>query len=175
MCRVATAEFDPVPASVPLARGFVDALLAQWELPALRDIALLLVTELVTNGVVHASTELSLVVAVADGILETGVTDCAGAPESIPLPNLQGDDAGDTRELLSEGGRVLVLVDSLADEWGVVPFALGKHVWFRLSTTDWSFRSTCPCQSMDLDRVRLDSGRYAVAVTGPWDPPRGHL
>ena len=172
MCRLATAEFDPVPGSVPLARRFVDALLGQWQLPAVRDIALLLVTELMTNGVVHASTELSLVVAVLDGTLEIGVTDCAGPPTSIPFPNLQGDDVEGTRELLSEGGRGLVLVDSLADEWGVAAFGPGKHVWFRLRTSDWSFHSACPCQNTDLDRVRLESGRYTVAVAGPWDTPR---
>ena len=100
-------------------------------------------------------------VPVADGALEIGVTDFD--PESLPLVRPQED------EILSEGRRGLFLVEQLSEEWGVVGLKEGKQVWFRLSTNDWSFNSTCPCHGDDLDRVRLESGRYAVAVAGAWD------
>jgi hypothetical protein len=69
----------------------------------------------------------------------------------------------------SRGGRGLLLVDSLADEWGVIRLVNGKQVWFRISTDDWSYRSGCMCHSDSIDRVRLESGRYALALPGPWD------
>jgi hypothetical protein len=52
---------------------------------------------------------------------------------------------------------------------GKVEHADGKQVWFRLSTEDWSYRSACLCQSDAIGRVRLDSGRYALAIPGQWD------
>ena len=70
----------------------------------------------------------------------------------------------------AEGGRGLRLVDMMAREWGVAHVPTGKQVWFRLDVGDaWPHRSECPCAGSDLGRVRLDSGRWAVAAPGPWD------
>jgi anti-sigma regulatory factor (Ser/Thr protein kinase) len=169
---VANAQYDAVVASVPLARQFISELLDRWEMVDLKEIAMLLASELVTNVLVHASTELALVVAVADGSLEVGVTDLD--PHSTPsvLPKLQQIQTALKDEVLAEGGRGLALVDLLSNEWGVVGFPHGKQVWFRLNASSWSYHSTCPCHSNELDRVRLESGHFAVAVAGPWDIPR---
>ena len=75
MCRVANAEFGAGPTSSASARHLVSDLLDRWELPSLIEDAELLTGELVNNAVGHASTDLALVVAVAEGILEIGVTD----------------------------------------------------------------------------------------------------
>lgn len=46
----------------------------------------------------------------------------------------------------------------------------GKQVWFRLSVDQaWPHLTDCPCAGEDLQRVRLESGRFAVAAPGPWD------
>jgi hypothetical protein len=47
----------------------------------------------------------------------------------------------------------------------------GKQVWFRLSAADWSYRSACECHADDVSRTRLESGRYALGMSGPWDAP----
>jgi anti-sigma regulatory factor (Ser/Thr protein kinase) len=171
VCRVANAEFGAVPTSSASARHLVSDLLDRWELPSLIEDAELLTGELVNNAVGHASTDLALVVAMAEGILEIGVTD--SEPQSVPFvkPKRESMAVQARDEVLAEGGRGLLLVGLLADEWGVVGLRQGKQVWFRLSTNDWSYNSACPCHGHDLGRVRLESGRFALAVAGPWDKP----
>ena len=119
----------------------------------------LLTSELVTNALIHARTEVQIAVAVADGSAEIGITDGApGMPEQR------------TASYPSEGGRGLRLVDAVAQEWGVANVGSGKQVWFRLDVgEEWPYRSSCPCGGEDLDRVCLESGRWAVPAAGPWD------
>jgi anti-sigma regulatory factor (Ser/Thr protein kinase) len=172
---VANAEFGAVPTSCASARHLVADLLDRWELPRLKDDAELLTGELVNNAIGHALTDLALVVAVAEQFLEIGVTD--SDPHSIPLVKSKWErmDVAGRDEALAEGGRGLLLVDLLADEWGVVGLKQGKQVWFRLSTNDWSYNSACPCHGHGLARVRLESGRYALAVAGSWDNASGSI
>ena len=173
MCRVANAEFDAGPTSSASARHLVSDLLDRWELPSLIEDAELLTGELVNNAVGHASTDLALVIAVAEGILEIGVTDSHPQSISFVKPKREDMAVAAREEVLAEGGRGLLLVGLLANEWGVVGLPQGKQVWFRLSTNDWSYNSACPCHGHDLGRVRLETGRYAQAVAGPWDSASG--
>ena len=173
MCRVANAEFGAGATSSASARHLVSNLLDRWELPSLIEDAELLTGELVNNAVGHASSDLALVVAVAEGILEIGVTDSHPQSISFVKPKREDMTVAAREEVLAEGGRGLLLVGLLADEWGVVGLPQGKQVWFRLSTNDWSYNSACPCHGDDLGRVRLESGRYALAVAGPWDSASG--
>ena len=159
MCRVASQEFRGTIAAVADARGFVTELLRRWGLESLVSDAELLTSELVTNAVLHARGDVTVTVAVAEGVAEIGVSD-----RSSDLPEQQA------RTWQAEGGRGLRLVDLVALEWGVVPVAGGKQIWFRLEIdAGWPHRTDCPCSGEDLDRVRLESGRYAVAAHGPWD------
>ena len=169
MCRVANAEFGAVPTSSASARHLVSDLLDRWELPSLIEDAELLTGELVNNAVGHASTDLALVVAVAEGILEVGVTDSDPDSTSFVKPKFERMEFTAREENLAEGGRGLLLIDLLADEWGVVRLEHGKQVWFRLSTNGWAYNSACSCSVPD--RIRLESGRYVVALAGPWDKP----
>lgn len=102
------------------ARQFVGDLLVD---PAeeLRQMALVLTSELVTNSVVHANTELDVRVELAPDHMRVEVTD--GDPRP-PDPAAHAPD-----EL---GGRGLVLVEALATAWGTKPCAGGKVVWFTL-------------------------------------------
>ena len=167
MCRVENAEFGGMPTSSASARHLVSETLDRWELPSLKDDAELLTGELVNNAIGHASTDLALVVAMGDGSLEIGVTDFD--PHSTPSvkPEFDRTEVTSRDQVLAEGGRGLLLVDLLAEEWGVAALERGKQVWFRLSTNDWPYTSACPCH--DPERVRLESGRYVMAVAGPWD------
>jgi anti-sigma regulatory factor (Ser/Thr protein kinase) len=173
MCRVLSRDLGRNAAAVGEARQVVAAALARWGLSELAPDAELLVSELVTNAVLHARTDVALTVAVADGTLEVGITD--RSPE-VPLPR-RGDDPTATPagprsavDWWAEGGRGLRLVDLISDEWGVATLAGGKQVWFRLAVdAEWPHRSDCPCGGEELERVRLESGRFAAARPGPWD------
>ena len=170
MCRISSVDYGPIPESVPLARRWLTAQLGTWELEQLEPDASLLVTELVTNAVVHAHSEVHVSAAVADGILEVAVSD---HEPQLPMPHshetaLATNDANDAE--IAEGGRGMELVDVIADEWGVAVLGAGKQVWFRLSVAEsWAHRTACPCHGEDLQRTRLASGRFAIAVAGAWD------
>jgi len=168
MCRVVSQELEPALHAVAQARRTVRRALDSWELATLTPDTELLVSELVTNALVHAGTETALTLAVADGVLEVGVTDRA---PGVPLPRRQGGSPGTVeQDWRAEGGRGLRLVELIADEWGLALIPEGKQVWFRLAVNEsWPHRTCCPCGGEELERVRLESGRYAVATPGPWD------
>ncbi|MEU0586153.1 ATP-binding protein [Streptomyces sp. NPDC006132] len=123
-------ELPPHRASVRAARDATRARLAAWQVP--EDVcanAVLLVSELVTNAVLHTLSERILCgvrllpeecfrLEVHDGDL-TG----RGIPERCPGP----DD---------EGGRGLLLVREIADSWGITrsPLTGGNAVWASLAT-----------------------------------------
>jgi anti-sigma regulatory factor (Ser/Thr protein kinase) len=159
MCRVVNRELPLAPSAVAEARTFVADALRRWELESLVPDAALLTSELVTNSLLHARTDVTVTVAVADGVAEVGVADrSASPPQARPLG------------VTGESGRGLHLVEQLAQDWGVVPTSRGKQVWFRLDVgSDWPHRIDCPCDGEELDRVRLETGRYAVPAPGPWD------
>lgn len=163
MCRVVTRELDGASGSAGDARRFVSDALEGWGLGELVVDSQLLVSELVANAVQHADSAVGVSVSVADGTLEVGVSD-----GSQVLPRPPGG-RGRTSDRLAESGRGLYLVNQLADAWGTALLPEGKQVWFRLVVdSDWPHLTSCPCGGKDLDRVRLDSGRYTVRVPGPW-------
>lgn len=105
-----------------LARGYVVA--ACLDVPADKlDVARLLVTELVTNAVLHGSGIVLLVVARDGAGLRVDVYDENPHPPVVvdPWP-------------LMENGAGMRLVAALADSWGVAPRdgLPGKRVWFGL-------------------------------------------
>src|SRR4051794_32541692 len=155
MCRVLTRQYPIAAGSVADARRWTRRTFRRWELDevAAGD-AVLLTSELVTNAVVHARSPVAVILAVAEGTLEVGVSDedPSAPPRRTPsVPGVRGapwpvDGPGAAPrprpdEVASEGGRGLLLVDELADEWGVVSLAEGKQVWFRLSAGKaWPYR-----------------------------------
>jgi anti-sigma regulatory factor (Ser/Thr protein kinase) len=170
VCRVAKAEFNADESAAAQARHFVTQWLQCWELAALADVAALLTSELVTNAVIHARSGPVVVLTVADGIIEVGVTDNDRQLPPVPSPNAKTIEASHKLpNATATGGRGLYLVNTLAHESGTVTLAAGKQVWFRLDANNWSYRSACTCHGENLDLVRLDSGRYALAIAGPWD------
>nr|WP_308121214.1 SpoIIE family protein phosphatase [Actinoplanes bogorensis] len=112
------------------ARALVRTVLEEAGLESLLNEALLLTTELSTNAVVHANTELDIEVrADATGLTVT-VTDFAPGPvEQLAVgPRNESVDIGE----VAERGRGLLLVDHFASRWGTVHEGSGKGVWFRL-------------------------------------------
>jgi anti-sigma regulatory factor (Ser/Thr protein kinase) len=111
----------PEPRSARQARRFVGDALHQLGADALRERASLLVSEVVTNAILHARTPLTLEVAFNGRTVWIGVTD--GSTGS-PLQRSYSRDA--------TTGRGLVLLEALSSSWGSTVTKTGKIVWFEL-------------------------------------------
>ncbi len=112
------------------ARAVVRAVLEEAGLDELLNEALLLTTELSTNAVVHAGTDLDIEVAADAAGLTVTVTDFAPGPVERLAVGTRNDrtDIGE----VAERGRGLLLVDHFASRWGTTHQRTGKGVWFRL-------------------------------------------
>ncbi|GAB7193189.1 ATP-binding protein [Kineococcus sp. NUM-3379] len=104
------------------ARSFLDRVWCGDHHSTLQDEAMLLVSELVTNAVVHGAPPVALRVE-CDGGAELVVAVSDGSPQP-PLRRESGRDA--------VSGRGIALVDLLSDRWGVDVTGGGKTTWFRL-------------------------------------------
>ncbi|MBZ6474792.1 ATP-binding protein [Streptomyces griseocarneus] len=112
--------------SVAAARRFAGALLAEWGLQDLVGDAVLLLSELVTNAVVHVpegAGEVKLVLRRTAEHLVAQVSDAGGC---LPECAEAGPD--------SENGRGMWLVEQIAARWGhhATGSGTGKTVWFAL-------------------------------------------
>jgi hypothetical protein len=97
-------------------------LLRHWGRPGRSETAELLTSELVTNALVHTDRDAVLTATVGPSGLRVEVRDFVARRPQPRVP-----DAGD-----STHGRGLLLVQSLADAWGVRVHGVGKAVWFEL-------------------------------------------
>jgi anti-sigma regulatory factor (Ser/Thr protein kinase) len=138
----AEASFQPDVSTVGEARRFVSDTLSAWDADDLSWTAMLLVTELATNAVLHASTPYDVSLERrGDGTLRLGVTD-----GSVRKPRAR-DYAVDATT-----GRGLGLVGSLAIAWGTSALANGKTVWCDIAPDPSDEMSAEP----DLDAFLLD-------------------
>jgi anti-sigma regulatory factor (Ser/Thr protein kinase) len=112
-----TASFEPTPESVRSARSFVREVLHAWRIDG--GMATLLTSEVVTNAVLHAGTDVTVDVARDDDCVRIEVFD--GSPR-MPMPVLVSRDA--------TSGRGLSIVDALSNSWGMESRPGGKVVWF---------------------------------------------
>ena len=131
--RVASAAYQPEPKAAAAARRFVRDTLQDWVVTGaadghgLVDDAVLLTSELVTNAVVHAGTQVQVTCRLADGAVEVVVSD--GHPGRL-VPEAPERDAVPSERT---GGRGLLLPAALASAWGVAYGRASKAVWFRLA------------------------------------------
>ncbi|GHA00274.1 ATP-binding protein [Streptomyces echinoruber] len=111
--------------AVPEARRALRELLRHWGRPGTSEIAELLTSELVTNALVHTGQDAVLTAVVEPRRLRVEVQDFTARRPRPRLPEVPDDEG--------TNGRGLVLVQSLADAWGVRPQGPGsKVVWFEL-------------------------------------------
>ncbi|MFF4752467.1 SpoIIE family protein phosphatase [Streptomyces sp. NPDC002514] len=123
--RTALNVAQTEPERVAEARQLLRALLHDWTSADQVDSAVLLISETVTNVLLHTDTDALL------------LAEISGAPGRRRL-RVEVTDSGDTLPHrrrtgeLASSGRGLLLIERLADAWGVDPRGEGKCVWFEL-------------------------------------------
>jgi serine phosphatase RsbU (regulator of sigma subunit)/anti-sigma regulatory factor (Ser/Thr protein kinase) len=113
------------PGQISSARADIRALLHDWTSPDQMESAVLLVSELVTNVLVHTDHDARLIADV-NGMPGTRRLHVEVGDRSDDMPHLR--DPGE----LASSGRGLFLIEELADSWGVDPRGDGKSIWFEL-------------------------------------------
>jgi anti-sigma regulatory factor (Ser/Thr protein kinase) len=95
-----------------------------WRMRDGEEPVLLCTDELVTNAIVHVSSDIELVVRHGEGVIRVEVHDRSSKP---PLRRVPPMDA--------ESGRGLQLVEALSSRWGVEAQGegAGKAVWFEVA------------------------------------------
>ncbi|MFF9915759.1 ATP-binding protein [Streptomyces sp. NPDC013457] len=109
--------------AVPEVRHALRRMLRTWGGPGASDVAELLTSELVTNALIHTDHGAVVTATVVPDSLRVEVRDFVS---KIPEPRVPIADDG-------TNGRGLVLVQELADSWGVEAHGVGKVVWFELN------------------------------------------
>jgi serine phosphatase RsbU (regulator of sigma subunit)/anti-sigma regulatory factor (Ser/Thr protein kinase) len=129
--KVARREFPPAPETAAAAREFVHDTLLSWGVTDPSDDVILLVSELVTNAVIHARSSLDVTVRRSEGATEVMVTD--SVPErAVPQAGPLSVDTSPSRENGRTGGLGLALASAIASSWGVSYGRNDKAVWFRI-------------------------------------------
>ena len=137
------ADFPADPSSAAKARRFVDATLRTWSCDTLVDVATLLVSELVSNAVLHTGTGIAVVIRRDEDRLRVEVRDgSARLPVAKHYSSMSGT------------GRGLLLVDRMSDQWGASRDGAGKVVWFELGST--TPETVDALGVFDFDAVDLD-------------------
>ena len=113
------------PVAAGAARRHVRTAIESWGVPADLHVATLLTSELVTNAIRYAGGSVRLFVTCSCGHLRIYVHDTS--PECPAALTAPAD---------AEDGRGLLLVDTLATEWGSYRTSGGKVVYFTLALTD---------------------------------------
>ncbi|MFE5715403.1 SpoIIE family protein phosphatase [Streptomyces sp. NPDC056501] len=122
LMTIAQAE----PERIAEAREQLRQLLHDWKDEDQLDSAVLMVSEMVTNVLVHTDGDALLVAEVACGEesrrLRVEVSDQS---DELPHKRHPGE--------MASSGRGLLLMEMLADEWGFDPRGEGKSIWFELN------------------------------------------
>jgi anti-sigma regulatory factor (Ser/Thr protein kinase) len=143
--------------SASSARRFVRDTLHSWGLDEHTEIATLLISELVTNAVLHAQSAPEVILLTAGSGLRVEVRDQSPV---LPARRHYGLQAGT--------GRGIVLVEEMASEWGAEPSGPGKVVWFELRA------GSGLTQSFSLDSEALgDLAELVGMAAGSGGAPAG--
>lgn len=122
----AKAKMAGEPESAGSARRFVAETLQRWDAASDLDTVSLLVSELVSNAIIHAQSDFEVSVMLRSHSIRVEVGDQSVV---VPVPrDAEPDDVS---------GRGMALVDALATGWGVTDRDEGgKTVWFEVPRFD---------------------------------------
>ena len=122
-----TARLAGEPPSVRSARRLVDEALRAWDCGDVFDEVALLVSELVTNAVLHGGGDVEVAVRLLPDSIRFEVMD---SNSELPV------DSGEVVDPDAESGRGLTLVSALSSAWGAERMEQGKSVWFEVPRLD---------------------------------------
>ncbi|MFJ9889963.1 SpoIIE family protein phosphatase [Streptomyces sp. NPDC091287] len=113
------------PERISVGRQLVRELLHDWRDPEQVDSAVLMVSEMATNVLVHTDGDALMVAEISGEQGERRLrVEVADASDELPHKRRPGE--------MASSGRGLVLMEMLADAWGVDPRGAGKSIWFEL-------------------------------------------
>ncbi|MGW7721698.1 ATP-binding protein, partial [Streptomyces chartreusis] len=116
-----------VPEAVGHARRFTRRTLRAWGVPQRdADTVLLVVSELVTNALVHTDGRVRLDLTLVNHRVRVAVADAS--PRTPVKPTSLSWEA--------TGGRGILLVEAMSAAWGTVPVSGGKQVWSEIAASD---------------------------------------
>lgn len=140
------------------ARRFVSQAIS--DLPGERqDSANLMVSELATNALVHASSGFSVSIDRSDTAVTISVTDRGDGTPAMQSPSSS-----------EPHGRGLRIVEALSDSWGITPTAgTGKSVWFQLSLRSTSVGRRQADVAATTNQA--ESGTASAEASRPGSPP----
>jgi anti-sigma regulatory factor (Ser/Thr protein kinase) len=150
----ASRSFSAAPSAVGDARRFLLELLQDWSGEGFEFGGPLVLTELVTNAVLHAHSPYEVRLSLLATHLVVEVHDTS---PRLPLRRHY--------ELDATTGRGMTLVSTLCSDWGVEPTAGGKVVWAHVRPDEW-------VEAQEPDDVGMDRGvttghRDVADVRGP--------
>lgn len=119
-----TRRFPKIEESVPQARAYVAKMLMQFPTDVV-DRVVLMVSELMTNAIVHANSSAELAADVDTFGVRITVTDAGGGR---PTPRTPSD--------FEAHGRGLRVVEALSDRWGIEYLPNSKSVWFSVQISE---------------------------------------
>jgi anti-sigma regulatory factor (Ser/Thr protein kinase) len=124
---IARADWDLVSGSgAPAeARALLADVCEAWGVPQVLDAALVVVSELVTNAVVHATGAVHMTVLLRRSNLHLVVRDASPEPPRRMTATLRTTNGVS----LDSGGRGLPLLDAMCKSWGHLSSDTGKAVW----------------------------------------------
>ncbi|MEX2552919.1 MAG: ATP-binding protein [Actinomycetota bacterium] len=122
----ALLSIPPDSASIATARRFTAAFLRNRELTDLIDTVVLLVSEVVTNAILHSGSGADLRLLSSGGAVRAEVRDRSSVLPAV----VQYSDTATT-------GRGMLIVESLATEWGTEVDGKGKVVWFSVDIASY--------------------------------------
>lgn len=135
MAAASSTTFPCGVSAVPGARRFARDVLHQRDVAeGTTETVILLVSELVTNAIVHAASPVELTMRVAPRMVTVGVRDSdprlptvVRDKKAVRDKAAAGDEAG--------GGLGLLILDELTHDWVVEEEPDGKIVWFSVART----------------------------------------
>jgi anti-sigma regulatory factor (Ser/Thr protein kinase) len=153
----ARLELEPEPRSAAAARAWTREVLREIRREDLAESATAGVSELVTNGILHAQTPIMLVLQTFGERVVLTVTDRSPVHAAVRLsPTVPRDED-------STVGRGLRIVRAYARDWGVTSSPHGKSIWFVPAETP---HSVSPSVLPELDLLG-DEEPAETVIEGP--------
>jgi anti-sigma regulatory factor (Ser/Thr protein kinase) len=162
----AELTLEPVPSAARVARHWVRRELVERAHPELTDSAVLGVSELVTNAVLHVRSTIVVRLVDDDDRVRVEVYDDSPRPP-------EGQQMLVEEDLLSPStiGRGLQIVDSISHSWGVSYEHVGKCIWFLPAPDDGGAPSGSASWHWDKDHVDEPAPTGIIATVTLRDVP----